>query len=71
LRDPIFTEYSLTSLIVGARFKTFPLLLVEFPCIKGNIASAFSVISFTIVWLVSILILWAGSKGQMARTESI
>lgn len=60
----VFAEYTLTSLIVGARFKTFPLLLVEFTRINGNVAAAFSVISFTIAWLVSLLILWVGSKGQ-------
>ena len=67
----VFAEYTLTSLIVGARFKTFPLLLVEFTRINGNIAAAFSVISFTIAWLVSMLILWVGSKGQKATTEGI
>ena len=66
----IFAEYTLTSLIVGARFKTFPLLLVEFTRINGNVAAAFSVISFSIVWLASILILWVGSKGH-AKAESI
>ncbi len=64
----VFAEYTLTSLIVGASFKTFPLLLVEYTRINGNIAAAFSVISFTIAWLVSILILWVGSKGQQAET---
>ena len=67
----VFAEYTLTSLIVGARFKTFPLLLVEFTRINGNVASAFSVISFTIAWLVSILILLVGSKGQVAKTKTI
>ncbi len=67
----VFAEFTLTSLIVGARFKTFPLLLVEFTRINGNVASAFSVISFTIAWLVSILILWVGSTGQMSRTKTI
>jgi len=60
----VFAEYTLTSLLVGARFKTFPLLLVEYTRINGNIAASFSVISFTIAWLASILILWAGSQGQ-------
>jgi putative spermidine/putrescine transport system permease protein len=67
----VFAEYTLTSLIVGARFKTFPLLLVEFTRINGNVAAAFSVISFTIAWLVSLLILWVGNKGQTAKNESI
>jgi putative spermidine/putrescine transport system permease protein len=67
----VFAEYTLTSLIVGARFKTFPLLLVEFTRINGNVASAFSVISFTIAWLVSILILWVGGMGQKTKTKTI
>ncbi len=67
----VFAEYTLTSLIVGARFKTFPLLLVEFTRINGNVAAAFSVISFTIAWLVSILILWVGSRGKTATHETI
>jgi putative spermidine/putrescine transport system permease protein len=67
----VFAEYTLTSLIVGARFKTFPLLLVEFTRINGNVAAAFSVISFTIAWFVSLLILWVGSKGTTAQQETI
>jgi len=67
----VFAEYTLTSLIVGARFKTFPLLLVEFTRINGNVAAAFSVISFTIAWLGSILILWVGTMGYARRTKSI
>jgi putative spermidine/putrescine transport system permease protein len=66
----VFAEYTLTSLIVGARFKTFPLLLVEYTRINGNVAAAFSVISFTIAWLASILILWVGSKGQAVHAET-
>ncbi len=67
----VFAEFTLTSLIVGAKFKTFPLLLVEYTRINGNVAAAFSVISFTIAWLVSMLILWAGSKGKVASNEAI
>jgi putative spermidine/putrescine transport system permease protein len=67
----VFAEYTLTSLIVGARFKTFPLLLVEFTRINGNVAAAFSVISFTIAWLVSLLLLWVGNKRQTVKTETI
>jgi putative spermidine/putrescine transport system permease protein len=66
----VFAEYTLTSLIVGAKFKTFPLLLVEYTRINGNIAAAFSVVSFTIAWLVSILILWVGTKGQGGAVET-
>jgi len=67
----VFAEFTLTSLIVGAKFKTFPLLLVEYTRINGNVAAAFSVISFTIAWLVSMLILWVGTKGKAASPEAI
>lgn len=67
----VFAEFTLTKLILGARFKTFPLLLVEYTRINGNIAAAFSVISFTIAWLVSILILWVGSKSQGDSAEAM
>ena len=66
----VFAEFTLTKLILGARFKTFPLLLVEYTRINGNIAAAFSVISFTIAWLVSLLILWIGKKGQSSSTQA-
>jgi putative spermidine/putrescine transport system permease protein len=67
----VFAEYTLTSLIVGAKFKTFPLLLVEYTRINGNVAATFSVISFTIAWLASILILWVGSKSVGSSTETL
>jgi putative spermidine/putrescine transport system permease protein len=67
----VFAEFTLTTLIVGAGFKTFPLLLVEYTRINGNIAAAFSVISFTIAWLVSMILLWIGSKGQGSSSEAL
>ena len=67
----VFAEFTLTRLIVGASFKTFPLLLVEYTRINGNIAAAFSVISFTIAWLASILILRVGSKDHCTQTEAM
>ncbi len=67
----VFAEFTLTSLIVGARFKTFPLLLVEYTRINGNVAAAFSVISFTIAWLVSLLILWVGTQGRATPSGTV
>jgi putative spermidine/putrescine transport system permease protein len=67
----VFAEFTLTSLIVGARFKTFPLLLVEYTRINGNVAAAFSVISFTIAWLVSLLILWVGTQGKASPAGTL
>jgi putative spermidine/putrescine transport system permease protein len=67
----VFAEFTLTSLIVGAKFKTFPLLLVEYTRINGSTAAAFSVISFTIAWFVSMLILWVGTQGKTTATGAI
>lgn len=64
----VFAEFTLANLITGARFKTFPLLLVEFTRKDGRVAAAMSVISFTIAWLVSLLILWtAGRSGKSSE----
>jgi putative spermidine/putrescine transport system permease protein len=59
----VFAEFTLARLIVGAGFKTFPMLLVEYTRKDGTIAAGLSVISFTIAWIVSMLILWVSSKG--------
>ncbi len=53
----IFAEYTLAVLITGARFKTLPMLLVEFTRRDGRIASAISVIAFTIAMLLSLAII--------------
>lgn len=59
----VFAEFTLARLIVGAGFKTFPMLLVEYTRKDGTVAAGLSVISFTIAWIVSMLILWVSSKG--------
>lgn len=66
----VFAEFSLAKLIVGAKFKTFPMLLVEYTRINGNTAAAFSVIMFTIAWVASLLIIWVGSSQQKAGQEA-
>jgi putative spermidine/putrescine transport system permease protein len=53
----IFGEFTLATLLVGARYKTFPMQLVYYTRRDGRIASAYTVISFTIAWLASVLIL--------------
>lgn len=67
----VFAGLTLTSVIVGAKFKTLPLLLVECTRINGNTAAAFSVSPFTIAWLVSTR--WSGSaaRGKAAATRAI
>lgn len=67
----VFAEFTLARLIVGAGFKTFPMLLVEYTRIDGTIAAALSVISFTVAWIASMLILWVGGKGVRSTQEIV
>jgi putative spermidine/putrescine transport system permease protein len=67
----VFAEFTLANLITGAKFKTFPLLLVEFTRKDGRVAAALSVISFTIAWLVSLLILWTAGRGAGKSEETL
>jgi putative spermidine/putrescine transport system permease protein len=53
----IFGEFTLATMIVGARYKTFPMQLVYYTRRDGRIASAYTVISFTVAWLASVVIL--------------
>ncbi|MCJ7734646.1 MAG: ABC transporter permease [Anaerolineales bacterium] len=59
----IFGEFTIATFLVGARFKTFPMQLVYYTRRDGRIASAYSVISFTIAWLSSLFILWVAAWG--------
>ncbi len=59
----VFAEFTLANLLVGTRFKTFPIYLVEFTRFDGRQASALAVISFVIAWLTSLLILWVAGRG--------
>ncbi len=59
----VFAEFTLTNLLVGARFKTFPIYLVEFTRFDGRQASALAVISFVVAWLTSLLIIWIAGRG--------
>lgn len=67
----VFAEFTLAKLITGAGFKTFPLLLVEYTRQNGSIAAALSVISFTIAWLVSLLILWVSRSRQQPAQDPV
>lgn len=61
----VFSEFTLTNLLVGSRFKTFPIYLVEFTRFDGRQASALAVISFVVAWITSLLVLWiAGRRGK-------
>ena len=59
----IFGEFTIATFLVGARFKTFPMQLVYYTRRDGRIASAYSVISFTIAWISSLVILWVAAWG--------
>ena len=58
----VFAEFTLTNLLVGARFKTFPIYLVEFTRFDGRQASALAIISFMVAWAVSLLLLLISGK---------
>lgn len=53
----IFAEYTLARLITGARFKTLPVLLVEFTRRDGRVASSITVVAFTVALLLSLAII--------------
>ena len=65
----IFGEFTIATFLVGARYKTFPMQLVYYTRRDGRIASAYSVISFTIAWVSSLFILWVAAWGTK-RTKS-
>jgi putative spermidine/putrescine transport system permease protein len=53
----VFAEFTLSNLLVGTRYKTFPIYLVEFTRFDGRQASALAVISFVVAWLASLALL--------------
>jgi len=65
----IFGEFTIATFLVGARYKTFPMQLVYYTRRDGRIASAYSVISFTIAWVSSLIIIWVVAWG--AKRTSI
>lgn len=67
----VFAEFTLTNLLVGTRFKTFPIYLVEFTRFDGRQASALAVVSFVVAWVTSLLIIWVASKGGHESTHVV
>jgi putative spermidine/putrescine transport system permease protein len=65
----IFGEFTIATFLVGARYKTFPMQLVYYTRRDGRIASAYSVISFTIAWVSSLIILWVATWGVKRTKE--
>jgi putative spermidine/putrescine transport system permease protein len=66
----IFGEFTIATFLVGARFKTFPMQLVYYTRRDGRIASAYSVISFTIAWVSSLVILWVATSWAKRSSSS-
>jgi putative spermidine/putrescine transport system permease protein len=60
----VFAEFALANLLIGTRFKTFPMYLVEFTRFDARQASALAFISFVFAWVISLAILWAASRGR-------
>ncbi|MBA8841849.1 ABC transporter permease subunit [Ochrobactrum sp. RH2CCR150] len=58
-----FVEFALANLLVGTRFKTFPMYLVEFTRFDGRQASALALISFACAWMISLAVL-SSSTGK-------
>jgi len=63
-----FVEFALASLLIGTRFKTFPIYLVEFTRFDARQASALALISFACAWLISLGILsTSGHRSERPR----
>ncbi|MGB9673595.1 MAG: ABC transporter permease [Anaerolineales bacterium] len=67
----VFAEFTLTNLLVGARFKTFPIYLVEFTRFDGRQASALATISFVVAWIVSLIILWVSGRKAVSAGGAV
>jgi putative spermidine/putrescine transport system permease protein len=65
----VFAEFTLANLLVGTRFKTFPIYLVEFTRFDGRQASALAVISFAIAFAIALVVLAA--SGWRNQPENV
>ena len=63
----VFAEFTLANLLIGTRFKTFPIYLVEFTRFDARQASALAVIRFLFAWVVSLAVLWLTGRGGRPR----
>jgi putative spermidine/putrescine transport system permease protein len=66
-----FSEFTLANLLVGTRFKTFPIYLVEFTRFDARQASALALMAFIFAWATSIAILWVAGRTHGPRTAGI
>jgi putative spermidine/putrescine transport system permease protein len=67
----VFVEFTLANLLVGSRFKTFPIYLVEFTRFDGRQASALAVISFVFAWLGSLAVIWIMGRSEREREGAL
>jgi putative spermidine/putrescine transport system permease protein len=67
----VFAELTLATLVTGARFKTLPMLLVEWTRDDGRLASALSVVSLIVAFAISILAISIGSRTAAAHREAV
>ncbi len=67
----VFVEFTLANLLVGSRFKTFPIYLVEFTRFDGRQASALAVISFAFAWATSLAVIWLAGRGGRRRDAAL
>jgi putative spermidine/putrescine transport system permease protein len=63
----VLAEFTLANLLIGTRFKTFPIYLVEFTRFDARQASALAVISFVFAWAISLALLWVAGRGAQPR----
>lgn len=63
----VLSEFALANLLIGTRFKTFPIYLVEFTRFDARQASALAVISFAFAWIISLAVLWVAGRGGQPR----
>jgi putative spermidine/putrescine transport system permease protein len=63
----VLAEFTLANLLIGTRFKTFPIYLVEFTRFDARQASALAVISFLFAWVLSLAVLWIAARGGRPR----
>jgi len=67
----VFVEFTLANLLAGARFKTFPIYLVEFTRFDGRQASALAVISFIVAWIISLILIMIVGRSGLHREEVV
>jgi putative spermidine/putrescine transport system permease protein len=68
----VFAEFTLANLLIGTRFKTFPIYLVEFTRFDARQASALAVISFFVAWIVSLAVLLvAARRSRVTGTDEM